>query len=66
MGPKMFRGLLNRVRDDLVGTYLIYPVPNQQTKVNGGGRPSFCASLIQRVDRDSLIELEMSFLASLL
>jgi hypothetical protein len=63
---KMFRGLLNRVRDDLVGTYLIYPVPNQQTKVNGGGRPSFCASLIQRVDRDSLIELEMSFLASLL
>ncbi|KAI0276739.1 cytochrome P450 [Russula aff. rugulosa BPL654] len=45
---EMFRGLLNRVKSEIA---------------NGGSRPSFCASLIQHPDRDSLSEIEMAFLA---
>ena len=61
----MFKGLLNRVKVDLVRRYLecdIWTPINRQPKANGGDQPSFCASLIQN-PRGSLNEIEMSFLA---
>jgi len=64
----MFRGLLNRVKVDLVRTYLKCGTEPQlkPAKANGVNRPSFCASLLQHPDRGSLGELEMSFLAGAL